>query len=112
MKLTEELKNKICDALESGEYRQGRGELQQNIDGTVCYCCLGVARVVAGIETKSRFAIVDDLGNYILFSNPVQSNLIARNDGDASAKKHSFAEIAEYLRSVPAELLASEYEKR
>lgn len=53
--MTEELKNKWIDSLESGAYSQSYTQLkvtfEQSSDNLpVGYCCLGVLAVVAGIE--------------------------------------------------------------
>jgi hypothetical protein len=45
MRMPQELKTKWIEALESGEYKQGKGTLCSAPDGA--YCCLGVLERVA-----------------------------------------------------------------
>ena len=50
-----ELVLKWIKALESGDYKQGSNKLKaENVDGDVCYYCLGVVCEVAGLRQVAR----------------------------------------------------------
>lgn len=53
------LQRKWLRALESGKFRQARGQLAKKTHGHIGYCCLGVACVVNGLSlyrpTKDHF---------------------------------------------------------
>lgn len=48
LKLPREFAEKWIKALKSGEYKQGRHTLYDNVDDEKVYCCLGVACLVGG----------------------------------------------------------------
>lgn len=103
------LKQKWCNALRSGKYKQGTGVLRDCDDK---YCCLGV---LCDIWDSKSWKISDDgkyynygedgpygfLPDHIGESNKVNLNrstiwqLVDLNDRD----KKSFAEIAEYIEN-------------
>lgn len=94
-----ELKRKWVEALRSGEYKQGRGELL-NDEGA--YCCLGVLCAMQGEHAGL-------LRNVTVFVPPVSragllgyAHALARmNDGsdDGVQRPMSFAEIADYIEA-------------
>lgn len=64
-------------ALESGEYKQGRGSLiSQNESGELCYCCLGVAAKIAGfvIDPSGDSAYPDTPENHKKYSTTARCN--------------------------------------
>lgn len=109
-------------ALESGEYKQGRTRLcYKERDGSLSFCCLGVACELAGVEreeTGTRITYSGDLGSapmkvmewlglygylgslrdgksYVIGSKTVAC-LTEANDLGAS-----FADIAKFCRENP-----------
>lgn len=99
-KLPEDFKRRWVEALRSGKYEQGKSNLFKNDK----FCCLGVACVVAGIETItiknwSLIPILDDnfdsVPTILRDSHDIDnvSMILARmNDSGAS-----FSEIAAYI---------------
>jgi hypothetical protein len=56
------LKADWIEALESGKFRQGHGELKYTDSETgQCHCCLGVLGVVAGMTIEGN-AVIDGAG--------------------------------------------------
>lgn len=51
-KTPKEIADIWATALESGDYKQGKGWLKQQQDGSYSYCCLGVLCELAGLECK------------------------------------------------------------
>ena len=110
------LKTKWIEALRSGEFAQGVGELCSISNGLVEHCCLGVLGEVAGIPreqllSKDHLSTVgrDDLlgpwvdGNFNAdreyTHTSLQRKLAAMNDSDCE-----FTEIADWIETnVPAE---------
>lgn len=102
-----DLKAKWIEALRSGEYEQASGQLR--LDGA--YCCLGVLCEVAGIPINESG---DGVGNgfrydydpiyYLVGGRDASIECSLRNDGGASMKRHSFAELADYIEAnIPAD---------
>ena len=73
-----ELQEKWVEALESGEYKQGKTYLRDSEDK---YCCLGVACEVMGIEPVKR-------GVNYEYNN---SNIFLRNFDELDLRNHSGA---------------------
>jgi hypothetical protein len=95
-KLPEDFKQKWVAALRSGEYKQGREELFNKRKG--CYCCLGVAGKLLGIEESYLLVegcLPDDpiVPPAIAGYNGAAYELIHLNDG----LEKSFSEIADYI---------------
>ena len=93
-----ELQEKWVEALESGEYKQGKTYLRDSEDK---YCCLGVACEVMGVE-KTYIGDTVRFGNCLVtlserLMNKLgiekQSHFIVMNDSGKS-----FKEIAQYIR--------------
>ncbi|WP_290738295.1 hypothetical protein [Haliea sp.] len=98
---------KWVDALRSGEYKQGVGQLyNQDLDK---YCCLGVACKVYEKETGYNLG-VDSGGTLIRYlqvkdwlslrticGDYINNSLVNLNDGD----ELSFSEIADVIESNP-----------
>lgn len=98
LKLTPELKEKWCEALESGEYKQGHGRLVQNRffdNGEVknFYCCLGVLEKIAGFHSDSMATLIKD-GETAFLTFVQQVYLYNLNDN----RLQDFREIAKYIR--------------
>jgi hypothetical protein len=119
-KLDEEFKKKWTEALRSGEYEQGTGQLYNSFKDK--FCCLGVAAVVAGEDTTTidGHGVFSDFlvdrarteGREIKMPKELQGNrrsnktvgsLYYKNDGlehglfNPDGKKHSFSEIADWI---------------
>lgn len=112
MRITSALRQTIREewvkALESGEYKQGQGALETIDDeGNHCYCCLGVACLIAqkhGIkvhfnEVDGRigggdFDIQPEVACALKLSPGKEGELISLNDTD----DRSFVQIADYIR--------------
>lgn len=112
MKLTRALKKQWINALLSGKYKQGRGNLYNNIYKE--HCCIGVLGEVCGI-TKTEMnkkGLFDDqwfsnfdrikskipkelIGSNVKSKrgNPIVGKLVRMNDGGKS-----FEEIANYIQ--------------
>jgi hypothetical protein len=109
---------KWVEALESGEFKQGRGALSRDGD----YCCLGVACELAireGVKVKKEAATKENYAKYDgeeyflpekvrkFFglktdrgTLPDGETLAQKNDG-TYGEKHSFKDIAAIIRSKP-----------
>ena len=118
------LKGKWLDALRSGKFKQGAGELVGRDQHQTTYCCLGVLCKVTGMDNVRLFQkdTLDSVGRQHLLgpwssgpnddhfssSKPetqttVQRQLAAMNDNGCT-----FAEIAAWIEAnVPAESQAS-----
>lgn len=102
IKLPEDFKKQWIEALESGKYEQGTARLYTNGK----YCCLGVACIVAGYSyTELGCMIYPDINHHknlpsLFFENLEEFAvpLAMMNDGKKGYEKHSFKEIAEYIR--------------
>lgn len=109
-----EVKQMWLDALRSGEYKQGRGELRTADDE---FCCLGV---LCDIHSKVTHDIEwgeDELGFFaydgsegtlplsviewaeLPSENPIVKveAIAAYNDGDSDMEPHSFEQIADLI---------------
>lgn len=105
-------KRKWVKALRSGEFKQGRSSLKENMsfENDIVdyrYCCLGVACEIQGLKTDNRGFIENNniyknlrgitkipkilLGNED--NNPVVSKLVSLND----TKKWNFKRIATWI---------------
>lgn len=84
-KLDSEQKTIWLNALRSGKYLQGKGQLQ--FEGINSYCCLGVFQEVCSIENRD--------GCYLphkVIPDSIQIDLATMNDSGKS-----FEEIANYI---------------
>lgn len=106
-----ELFEKWVDALESGEYAQGKHVLRSNDNK---FCCLGVAADKAGVKWIERQAtcyvfrdhndsfwsgnLPEDLGARLGFDDHISAHLIDLNDDHGA----TFHQIAAYLRDLRA----------
>ena len=100
------LKAKWIEALRSGDFKQARGSLKDEFDGS--YCCLGVLATVAGFPIKGN-TILDAYGvslGYrpiceLIGGEPIVdlTALWWRNDGKQGFAQHSFREIADYIEA-------------
>jgi hypothetical protein len=97
------IKQKWCDALRSGKYKQGRGALRNCNDH---FCCLGVcADLIAPDQWEGRtgFYFMDGLcsalsskiSDSINLPYPEQATLVGMNDSQLK----SFNEIADYIEA-------------
>jgi hypothetical protein len=99
---------KWLQALESGEFKQGEGRLQEDDS----YCCLGVACRVAGVQGDLKGAslttypdVIEAMGLTESYGCPIITfvngqklySLTHMNDGLGK----SFKEIAAHLRKYP-----------
>jgi hypothetical protein len=98
--MDQKIKKKWIKALRSGEYEQGIGRL--HYDGK--YCCLGVLMAVQGASVYPSTALPPDQFRAKL-SLLALSILAAANDGQRcpyiKMNKHTFKQIADYLKSEP-----------
>lgn len=99
-KLPEEIKQKWCAALKSGEYKQGTDVMyDKHTDG---YCCLGVLGAICG-ASKSEMDVgyfdrdtenvPKDYPHLLLNDADLRGRLMTMNDID----RNSFSEIADYI---------------
>lgn len=105
-------KSKWIKALTSGSYRQARGRLIEYVivDGKILrpkYCCLGVLARIQGAKFVNGFPALDGYINQSMVLNPflacgLSSNemitLAEMNDGLGKKPRHSFREIAAYIK--------------
>lgn len=104
-----------AQALESGKYKQGTGQLAVETDGGLLHCCLGVACEVA-METGVLATYDPDDGDLAAYSS-VQERLGLRHDDgfygedDSLVKDNdtggTFPEIAAIIRAEPAGLVTT-----
>lgn len=93
-KLPEDFKQRWIAALRSGEYKQGKVFLYT--ESTDCYCVMGVAGKVLGINKSIMDGVcipTDDRGfpKYLWISSPASEAVIMNDQGS------SFLEIADYI---------------
>lgn len=106
--MNEELKQKWIEALRSGKYKQGHGQLR-DLDNR--YCCLGVLCDVQGRKWRRQYGDEWGIGNGAEFDSGGEANnkllndiggreiatkLIRMNDGQ-DKKPRSFKQIANYI---------------
>ena len=103
MNFTQEIKDKWLTALRSGEYKQGRAQLYNDLSNS--YCCLGVLGVVCetpieklgGGSLSESFTTVPEI---FLGYRQLASRLMDMNDGG----NMNFPQIADYIeQNIPAE---------
>ena len=88
--MNSELKTRWIEALLSGKYEQGIGQLKDNKGR---YCCLGVLRDIAGItknQCRDEMGVIDKLKHEV--SRTEQYRLAQMNDNGSS-----FIQIAQYI---------------
>ena len=85
--LTPKQFDKWVKALRSGEFKQGRYQLFNNIKTDPKYCCLGVCRKVNRLDNISIYL------SFTKIHKDCQDHLMEMND----YKKRSFKQIAYYL---------------
>lgn len=103
--MNKDLKEKWITALRSGKYKQGKGQLRDNIDGEYHYCCLGILCEVAGLQISPGGMHIagapegyEPLQKINKNFNPVGELARMNDDG------HSFEEIADYIEeNIPVE---------
>ena len=89
---------KWLTALESGKYKQCRGELFD--DGS--YCCLGVAAKVISSNRMQSNTLTHDAVDWIRASGiPLKNSGMDRCVDMNDTEKKSFQEIAEAIRAHP-----------
>ncbi len=105
-----DLKRKWVEALRSGKYKQGEGELRRGD----AFCCLGVLADVRGAEwvedEYGELGIPNGDGHVLTGALPVdwlaasiQEPLWRRNDG-LGIRRHTFPEIAAWIEeNIPEE---------
>lgn len=99
--LTEDKRKRWTEALRSGEYQQGRGQLMTSYQGDKLFCCLGV---LADLEGRQELFVDYEVGwceactlPTSMLSRETQGILIQANDG----ARNTFAEIADIIDSLP-----------
>ena len=101
--------DKLCAALESGEYRQGTGALRRDApDGGYTWCVLGVTvDVLTDVEWRRRWRSSVYVGTgTLLWGFPTNATLMAigmneSTAGDLADKNDggwTFPEIAQWIR--------------
>lgn len=95
--MDKELKEKWMKALRSGRYEQGSSYLYA--DGT--YCCLGVLCLIQGAKKSDiEYVHMPVQADIVLgFPGPMEEQLARMNDGRGPERKHTFAEIADYIEA-------------
>ena len=107
-KLPKEFKEKWIAALRSGKYVQGEGFLYRRFDdddhSSECYCCLGIACLVAGL-TSNDIRNIDVIPNTNAFKTVPK--ILKGSADDSAAVKHltgmndvydcTFPEIADWI---------------
>ena len=94
--MKKELVERWCDALESGEYKQGKGSLYNSDSGE--YCCLGVLCAVLDPDNTGGwqgFSIIPNKFKQMFkFDMTAQSHFVGLNDQEG----WSFNELAKDMR--------------
>ena len=100
------------EALRSGDYQQGTGQLCKRGEK---FCCLGVLADQLGILVEPGASIVGDkvpwTNTYIpdyLLPKYVQIQLSVINDGQMCLHAHTFEQIADYIEQEGIEVNESE----
>ena len=106
--LTSELKEKWCQALESGKYQQGQHSLSayQGLSDNIVYCCLGVLGEEANFKSAGISHLCSGTEHEPEFLDlETQRMLMTMNDGiNDESKVFSFKEIAAWVReNVPSQ---------
>ena len=108
-KLPKIFKDKWLTALRSGEYKQGNGELHNELDDT--YCCLGVGCIISGVPKAklSSLSFPDEVNHNKVpkfldvnssalgFEEMWLCKLSKMNDGSGCVKYKSFKRIANWI---------------
>lgn len=97
--MDEIFKKKWVEALRSGKYKQGLGQLRYGRGNNERYCCLGVAACLLGtIDTyfNGVGSLYDKDVLAIQLSVEDEDSLIDLNDGE----KLTFEEIAYYIEAL------------
>ncbi len=90
-------RRELCEALRSGKYKQGRGSMAF-LPEAKHPCVLGVARRLMGdLPVELRYEY-ETIGQKLGIN---AGDLWMRNDGALGIPKHTFAEIADYIESLP-----------
>lgn len=104
--MTREFRDAWTAKLRSGEYTQAKGRLAKSMDSQ-CRCCLGVAYAVADQPVPMSYPGVadvlplsSDLDHWGLDEN-IANDLANRNDGIGTYHDWSFAQIADYIDTLP-----------
>jgi hypothetical protein len=110
-KLSEPFRTQWIEALRSGKYQQASGSLMKVEDGTIGYCCLGVACKIVGIADNHLHGY-GSTANLSSDVNQVLPRMLRYEvdgiEGDAidfrgecidmnDNKRYSFAQIADWL---------------
>lgn len=97
--MKEEIAMMWADALESGKYKQGRGQLRGNNDD---YCCLGVLCDLSGLGV---WETPEYTGQYMRFAHSETS----RETAFLTDEVQNWAEMKDFAGSLPDSIsLASE----
>lgn len=99
--MDKELKAKWVAALRSGSYQQTVGRMGLHADDKSFYCCLGVLACLTGTSSDRLTPSAGQLEDWGL-QDDERLMLERMNDGNDSMRRHSFAEIADYIEtSIP-----------
>ena len=98
--MSEKILRKWVEALESGDFEQGRGRLRRSVFGNPKYCCLGVADKIFDLHVPENKGVYDDhFQSFLGISSGHESKYVNMNDGSGSrGQPASFTEIAAQIR--------------
>lgn len=109
--------DKWVAALRSGEYKQGKGILKEEVDGEVRHCCLGLLCEVLGVDNRrdGNFWVFDDRSR-VLPEIASRECGLQSCDGDCAwgpltelnDTGSTFAQIADIIESRPEGLFVTE----
>lgn len=100
--MDKELKAKWIEALRSGQYKQGKGQLRDTPSDT--YCCLGVLLTVANEPFLSAVTLKGAQEEKFGISTEQRCKLESMNDGidergRQGGREYDFSEIADYIEA-------------
>lgn len=101
LKFTQKIKDKWLEALKSGKYVQGTGQLYNKKNNT--YCCYGVLASIIGdslegpISGKAHIMIINDCG-YI-----IANTLWKTNDSLTDNENPDYSNVIPLIESLPVQ---------
>tara|TARA_B110000967_G_scaffold180710_1_gene197250 strand:- start:295 stop:627 length:333 start_codon:yes stop_codon:yes gene_type:complete len=107
--MNKKTKNEWLQALKSDKYTQGSGQLRnENVDGIVCHCCLGVLADVMGEEIsedgrrlaidKEGFTMYDE--RFIKVPQDTISTLYGINDDSHRNGERKYESVINIIENI------------
>lgn len=97
--MDQEIKQKWCDALRSGKYKQGKSYMYNEKTGT--YCCLGVLEFgVLGRPVHQGIGLSGEVFELTEITSAQENKCMLMNDGETYTDPSvPFPKIADYIEA-------------